>query len=145
MRLLWGTTAVTLSAQVGTSPLIMYYFSNVSACFLVTNLIASILVPLIIYLTAFVFLMSPVAVFQIWLVKLLDVCVAVLNRMAEWSGGLPFATFSMGRLQVIEVLTMYVILALCWIYWKSRRRKWVIWILASCVCLLGLRLSFLLR
>ena len=144
-RFLWGIMAVTISAQIGTSPLVMYYFSNVSVCFLVTNLIASILVPLIIYLTAFVFLMSPVAVFQIWLVKLLDVCVAVLNRMAEWSGGLPFATFSTGRLQVIEVLTMYVILALCWIYWKSRRRKWVIWILASCVCLLGLHLSFLLR
>ena len=142
MRLLWGTTAVTLSAQVGTSPLVMYYFSNVSACFLVTNLVASILVPVIIYLAVLAFLMSPVSLFQLWVIKLLDECVVVLNRMAEWSGGLRFATFSLGRLEVIEVLVMYVTLALCWIYWKSRRRKWVIWILVSCVCLLGLHLVF---
>ena len=142
MRLLWGTTAVTLSAQVGTSPLVMYYFSDVSACFLVTNLVASILVPLIVYLAVLAFFMSPVSLFQLWVIKLLDECVVVLNRMAEWSGGLPFATFSLGRLEVIEVLVMYVTLALCWIYWKSRRRKWVIWILASCVCLLGLHLAF---
>ena len=143
-RFLWGTMAVTISAQIGTSPLVMYYFSNVSACFLVTNLIASILVPFIIYMAAFVFIMSPLPMFQVWLIRFLDTSVFALNRMAEWSGRLPFATFSVGRLWVVEVLAFYVVLTLCWVYWKTRKRKWVIWILVSLVCLLALRLLSIL-
>ena len=143
-RFLWGTAAVALSAQIGTSPLVMYYFSKVSACFLVTNLFASVLVPLIIYLTVLAFLISPVPAIHGGVVKVLDACVLALNRMAEWSAGLPFATFSVERLRVVEIFALYVTLALCWVYWKTRRRKWVIGILASIVCLLALRLYALL-
>ena len=143
-RFLWNTMAVTISAQVGTSPLVMYYFSNVSTCFLVTNLFASVLVPLIIYLAIGVVLVSPIPFFQVWLIKFLDLCVLALNRMAEWSAGFPFATFSVAQLGVVEVLTFYVTLALCWVYWQTRRRKWVIWILVSCACSLLLRLYTLL-
>lgn len=138
-RLVWGTMAVTISAQLGTSPLVIYYFSKVSACFLLTNLAASVLVPLIIYLAVLMILTSPVVTIQIGVVRLLDICVMSLNHMAEWSGRLPFAVFSVGEFRSMEVLMFYITLGLCWIAWKTRRRRWVVWILASCVCLLALR------
>ena len=143
-RFVWGTIAVSVSAQVGTLPLVMYYFSNVSVCFLLPNLIASILLPLIVYVSVLLFLTSPIPALQVWVVKLLDGLVLVLNRVAEWFGGLPFATFSVQNLNLMEVWVFYVALAFGWMYGKTRRRKWLIGVLASCACLLALYLYALL-
>ena len=78
------------------------------------------------------------------MVKLLDGLVLVLNRVAEWFGGLPFATFSVQNLNLMEVWVFYVALAFGWMYGKTRRRKWLIGVLASCACLLALYLYALL-
>ena len=144
VRVLWGTIAVSVSAQIGTWPLVMYYFSNVSICFLLPNLLAAILLPLIIYVSVLLFLVAPVSALQVWIVKLLNGLVLALNEVAEWFGGLPFSTFSIQNLNLVEVWMFYVALALGWIYGKTRRRKWLIGMMASWVCLLALYLYSLL-
>ena len=143
-RVLWGTIAVSVSAQVGTLPLVMYYFSNVSICFLLPNLVAAILLPLIIYVSVLLFLVAPIPALQVWIVKLLNGLVLALNGVAEWFGGLPFSTFSIQNLNLMEVGVFYVTLAFGWMYGKTRRRKWIIGGLASCACLLALYLYALL-
>ena len=53
-RWLWGIMVLSFVAQLGTAPLVVYYFSNFSIYFLFTNIISSVLVPLMLF-----FIFSP--------------------------------------------------------------------------------------
>ena len=48
LRYIWGTTIVSVVAQLGTAPLVMYYFSGFSLYFLLANLLVAPLIPVII-------------------------------------------------------------------------------------------------
>lgn len=145
LRWLWGTVSVSVVAQLGTAPLVMYYFSNFSIYFLLSNVIAAVLVPFIIYVSVLMVVLSPFPIVQSYLIGLLDGAVAGLNGIAVWTSGLPYASFSVPVLHPIEILFVYGLLGLGWMYWKTRRRKWLIKGLLICVILLGWHLCLLWR
>ena len=143
-RWIWKIVSVSVAAQVGTAPLVMYYFSNFSVYFLLANIVAAVLVPLIIYVAVGMVLMFPFPAFQWYVARFLDGLVSVLNGMAGWTGGLPYASVSVSVMHPLEVGMCYVVLMLGWLYGVKRRRKWLIRTLAACACLLGLHLYILL-
>lgn len=144
LRWLWGITAVSIAAQLGTSPLVMYYFSNFSVYFLLSNILAAVLVPLIIYVCVLMVIVSPFPVVQLWVVKCLNMMVEWLNGVANWTGSLPFSSFSFPVLHPLEVALSYVFLLVALKYWEIRKRQWLIALLASLACLLMARLLMLL-
>lgn len=140
----WGVMSVSLAAQLGTAPLVMYYFSNFSVYFLFTNLIASIIVPFIIYGTVGMMLLSGMPGLHGYVVKAVDESVGWLNGIAEWTSGLPYAIFSFSILTPIEIGMFYVMSGMWVMYGKTKRRKWLIGGLVSLACLLGIHLFLLL-
>ncbi len=140
LRWIWGTVSVTIAAQVGTAPLVMYYFSSFSVYFILTNLVVALLVPLIIYMSILMILFFPLPCFQVLIVRSLNGLVSALNGVAEWTSGLPFASLSLSVLTVFEVAFSYLFLILVYVYWKTKQRKWLIRCLISCACLLSLHL-----
>lgn len=144
VRWTWGTLCVSMAAQLGTAPLVMYYFSNFSVYFLLTNLLASVLVPLIIYGTVMLIVMIPFPECQSYVVKWLNIFVDGLNDLAEWVSELPHATFSLSILNPLEMIVFYVMLGAWLIYARNRKRKWLIRGLFFTTSLLMLHLSFLL-
>ena len=137
----WGTVSVSLAAQLGTAPLVMYYFSTFSVYFLLANLIVAIWVPLIIYVCA---LLALVAIFFkpfAWLVWVLDKQVLVLNEVAEHVSRLPYATISWTEMSRWEVFLLYVLFALVLWHVKVRRHISLIVVLFGVVVLLLVRLS----
>ena len=143
-RWTWGIVCVSMSAQLGAAPLVMYYFSNFSVYFLMTNVVASVLVPFILYGAVLLVLTMPLPGFQGLVAGVLDGFVKGLNVVAEWVSGLPHATFSISVLNPLEVILFYCMLGVWLMYWKNRRRKWLIWGLFSSVCLLMLHFCLLL-
>lgn len=143
-RWIWGTLCVSMAAQLGTAPLVMYYFSNFSVYFLLTNLLASVLVPLIIYGTVMLIVMIPFPWCQHYVAKLLNAWVDSLNVLAEWVSGLPHATFSLSILNPLEMIVFYVMLGVWLIYARCKKRKWLMWGLFFTTCLLMLHFCFLL-
>ena len=83
---------------------------------------------------------SPFVELQVWLVKVLNGLVDGLNGVAQWTARLPYATFSLSVLKPLEVVITYAILVLVFIYWKSGKRRWLLWILAAIVGLLAIHL-----
>ena len=83
---------------------------------------------------------SPFVELQVWLVKVLNGLVDGLNGVAQWTARLPYATFSLSVLKPLEVVITYAILVLVFIYWKSGKRRWLLWILATIVGLLAIHL-----
>lgn len=139
----WGVMSVSMAAQLGTAPLVMYYFSNFSVYFLFTNLIASIIVPFIIYGTVGMMLLSGMPDLHGYMVKVVNGLVGILNEVAGWASGLPYATFSFSILTPIEIGMFYVMSGLWVMYGKTKRRKWLIGGLVSLACLLGIHLFLL--
>lgn len=138
-RWCWGAMSVSIAAQLGTAPLVMYYFSNFSVYFLLANLVVSLVVPLIIYTSVLMSVVSPFPTLCGMCTALLNFQVSVLNGVAEWTSALPFSSFSLKGLGRVEMLMYYVVLAFGLMLWKTGKRVWLIRLLCSLVGLLGLR------
>ena len=144
LRWTWGILCVSMAAQLGTAPLVMYYFSNFSVYFLMTNLVASVLVPFIIYGAVLLVVMMPFPGCQRCVAWCLNSMVDGLNAMAGWVSGLPHATFSLSILNPLEIMVFYVMLGMWLMYARCRRRKWLTRGLFWTACLLMLHFCFLL-
>jgi competence protein ComEC len=145
MRWGWGVTAMSVAAQLGTAPLVMYYFSNFSVYFLVANLAVSVLVPLILYVAVLMVVFALLSSIQQGIVWCLNGLVDGLNGLAECTSGLPGATFSLQGFGVMEVLTFYTLLLFVVLFAKDRRPKWLISALVALFSMLALRLFVLCR
>ncbi len=110
-KLVWGMAVVSISAQIGTAPLVAYYFGRFSCYFLLTNFIVVPAATLIIYGSVAMFLATPVP----WLCSLLSHCVAViagwLNKSLEWIASLPAASIDNIHVNTLQLWLIYVVIA----------------------------------
>ena len=142
-RWIWGVLCVSMAAQLGTAPLVMYYFSSFSVYFLMTNIVAALLVPVIIYGAVLMVVTACIPGLQGIVVKLLNGCVEALDGIAGWTSSLPNATFTI-PVQPVEIVVFYVLLGAGVMFWKKKRREWLIRVLALFACLLAIHFYFLL-
>lgn len=86
----WTTLAVSVSAQLGTLPLILYYFGTFPTYFLVANLVVSPLAVCILAASLAALALSPFPFLAMWAVAGLDYAVKVLNGtmklVQQWEG-----------------------------------------------------------
>ena len=103
VRWLWGMVAVSLSAQIGTAPLIAYYFGRFSCYFLLTNFIVIPAAMLILYLSLVVLLMPSLA-------TVLYRIVAVLNDLLSHLAAIPGASIDNLHPTKIQTTMIYLII-----------------------------------
>lgn len=143
-RWTWGILSVSMAAQLGTAPWVMYYFSLFSVYFLLTNWVAAILVPFIIYGAVLMMLTAWLPAVQTYVVQAVNGMVTLLNEVAGWTSALPYSSFSLSVLEPVEFFLFYLMLAGWCMFAKTRHRVWFIRSLALCACLLGFHLFLLL-
>ena len=103
VRWLWGMVTVSLSAQIGTAPLITYYFGRFSCYFLPTNFIVIPAAMLILYLSLVVLLVPSLAF------VLFDI-VAMLNGLLTKMASIPGASIDNLHPTKIQTTIIYVII-----------------------------------
>ena len=103
VRWLWGMVAVSLSAQIGTAPLIAYYFGRFSCYFLLTNFIVIPAAMLILYLSLVVLIVPSLAYI------LFDI-VAVLNSLLTKMALIPGASIDNLHPTKTQTTMIYVII-----------------------------------
>ena len=103
VRWFWGMVVVSLSAQIGTAPLIAYYFGRFSCYFLLTNFIVIPAAMLILYLSLVVLLIPSLAYI------LFDI-VAVLNSLLTKIASMPGASIDDLHPTKIQTTMIYVII-----------------------------------
>lgn len=133
--------AVSVAAQIGTAPLVMYYFSDFSVYFLITNLVAALWVPFMIYGAVAMAFFSFWPSLQHWIVISLNGLGNGLTTIARWVSEWPGATFSVSFLSSIEICLLYSILGLVWMYYNKQRRRILISGLLLCTCLFAVHLG----
>jgi len=123
---IWKTTAVSLAAQILTTPVSLFHFHQFPVLFLPTNLIAVPLSSLILFSEIAVCLLSwltPLALLSGrcagWLIYLMNSYIERMNTVSFslWSG------FSITVAQTF--LLLLALTTIC--FWLMEKRKWLLW------------------
>ncbi len=127
LRGAWSLLAVTLSAQVFTLPIVLYYFHQFPVFFLISNLLVVPLSGIILYgeilLLVFSFI-GPVANF---LGKGIDILLSWMNRFIENMDQVPFGVIRHLQVNALQATLLYLIIFGCLFYFSYHIRK-MLWV-----------------
>lgn len=101
---------VSVSAQLGTFPLVMYYFGNIPVYFLLTNCVVIPLATVVLYLSAALFVLVFIPAIQQLLAFLLMTVVSWMNMMMDVINRLPSASISHLSPSALQVIMIYLTL-----------------------------------
>ena len=103
VRWIWGLTTVSVAAQIGTSPLVAYYFGRFSTWFLLTNYVAIPAATVILYLALLMMFWPLMMVPLVHVVGWLNSSLSLISR-------LPFASIEGLRPSALQTASVYVII-----------------------------------
>jgi len=104
LKWVWGLISVSMAAQIGTAPLVAYYFGRFATYFLLTNFIVIPAAYLILHLALLVMLFPGLAGVLFHVADLLN---SILTKLAQ----LPGASIEGLHPTVIQTAMMYIIIA----------------------------------
>ena len=107
----WGLTTVSISAQVGTAPLVAYYFGTFSTYFLLGNYLVVPLATVVLYLTLACFVTCWWTGLQQWLVAALGWVVGTMNRLLEMIGALLKSNVEGINLSTLQLYLIYILIS----------------------------------
>ena len=109
VKCIWGMLCLSVSAQIGVFPLVMYYFGRFSCYFFLTNFVAIPALYVVLYCALAFFLFSFIPVVQAFFVLVLQTVVGWLVAALEWFSSLPFASINDINISPIQVLMIYAL------------------------------------
>ena len=128
VRWAWGLLCVSLAAQIGTLPVIVYYFGRISCYSLLTNYIAIPSATLILYLGAALILFSPLTLLSpvspvvtpliSLTVKILTSITQFLNTAISLISMLPGASIENVRISLPLVIGLYALILFIYVLWR---------------------------
>ena len=138
IRAIWGLFCVSLAAQIGTLPLIVFYFGRISCYSLITSFIAIPAATLILYLCVLLFILSPLTnisflasptegLMQL-VINVLTSITQFINTAFRLTSMLPGASIEHVHLSLLQLAILYVaILAgyFAFVKWYRLKEKMV--------------------
>lgn len=112
IKAVWCTAVVSFAAQIGTAPLVAYYFGRFSCYFLLTNYIVVPCATVIIYGTVAVFLTIPVPFLNVIVLRLVTWVLAFLNSSVGWISSLPGASVDNIHVSTVQLFCYYAAVAI---------------------------------
>ena len=122
-KYIWGLISVSVAAQIGTAPLVMFYFSRFSVHFLLTNLVVIPFITIILYAAVIMLLLTPLSWFQIVVAEGVKKLLEGLNFFVRWVEQLPYASIDGIWLYQSEILGIYIVGFLLTYYFMNRRYR----------------------
>ncbi len=111
---LWGMTTVSISAQLGTAPLVAHYFGHFSTYFLLSNYVVIPLATLVLWLTVACILTCWWSLVLHLLVGILSLVVTLMLRLLDGISSLPFCSIEV-HISMIQVAFLYIIIGSCYV------------------------------
>lgn len=141
----WSLISVSIAAQIGTFPLTAAYFAQFPNYFIITNLLAIPLATGILWATVLLIIFSPIPVIAIWIGKLLNILLVILNSGLGWIENLPVSTISGIHISSIQLILLIVALIYFAIFLNNKRIIGIQLVLASLIGVLALNISHKLK
>lgn len=137
---LWSSLVISLVAQLGTSPLIIYYFGSFPTYFLLANLIVIPLITILLYILV-------VSVLTYACTSLSSVLLLIAIHLTEWLNGvvrmfstLPLSSIKGLYINTFDLALLYAILFFVYKLIFSSRVKWLYCILSFSFLFISCRL-----
>lgn len=143
LRHLWGAVTVALAAQIGTAPLVCFYFSRFSTYFLLSGVLLVALTFLIMYSVALMLLLAPLPAVQFWVAGFVKYLLSALNGSATWIEHLPHASWDGLWIYRTELVLFYLLAFFAYCFIKNRSGKALLWTLTLLCSILGYRFIYL--
>jgi len=133
-RWIWGLVCVSLAAQLGTIPLIAYYFGRISCYSLLTSFIAIPAATFILYLCALMLIVSLIATLPILqtlalsilpiIAKILTSITQATNTAFELTARIPGASIENIHINLPQLLLIYLTLVLGYLLYRRTHKMW---------------------
>lgn len=121
---LWATIVLSLVAQIGVAPLVMYYFGRFSTYFAITNIFVVPLTYAILIATLFFFLSTPVPTIQHWIATQLQTITVWLDKGVQTVAQWPGSSIENIQINAWQVFGFYLLMAgLTLLFIKIRQIK----------------------
>jgi competence protein ComEC len=108
---IWSLAVVSISAQIGTAPLVAYYFGRFSCYFLFANYLVIPLATMILYGSVIIFILTPLPIIQSLIVKIVGWFAYLLNHGLQFISSLPFSSVEGINVNVYQIFIVYIIIA----------------------------------
>ncbi len=125
LKSVWKLNAVTLSAQVLTAPLCVFYFQQFPSLFLITNFIAVPLSSAILVGEIGLCVFSALPLIARLLGTLLFFGIRLMNRSIEWLDSLAFSSWTGLQVNVLQVIFLYLCIACIGGWLVLQQKRWV--------------------
>ena len=134
----WAIMAVSLSAQIATFPLSLYYFHQFPNYFIITNILVVPLSSLIIYNGIVLLLFGYIPVVSLCVAKILVFLIAFLNGSIHFIEELPFSTIKGIVINGWEILLLYLFFTGIILFFHSKRKIFLFLSVTVIIFLTGL-------
>ncbi len=122
LKYLWSLNALTISAQILTLPIIIYYFHQFPTLFFVTNFVAVPLSGIILYGELALLLFSFIPAISAFIGKVLTALLWFMNDFILRINRLPFSVWNGLQINVLQSLLLYASIA-CIALWLLRKNN----------------------
>ena len=119
----WKLVAVTLAAQILTTPLSIYHFHQVPNLFLLSNLVIVPLSGFILYGEILLCLLSLFPVVAVLAGKMLSVVLRMMNDFIIFVDGIPFAVSNNIFISILQTCLLYIFIVTVTIWLMKAKKK----------------------
>jgi competence protein ComEC len=134
LNTVWQLNAVTLSAQVLTLPIILYYFHQFPNLFLFTNFIAVPLSGFILYGELLLLIVAKIPFLNLWTGKIISFLIAQMDSIIERTDRIPYSVTDNIHVGLTQTILLYF--AICYIaFWLLYKKTNAFIIGLSFICL----------
>lgn len=138
----WQLSCVSVAAQIGAAPLVLYYFSRFSVHFVLTGWVVIPMASLTMYTAMALLLSTPFPIIQNWIAIILQYWVNSLNKFLKWVENLPYASIDGIWTYASEIVLFYTIVVTFLLFLSLRRTRYLFMTLGLSLCLIGIHVYY---
>ncbi|MBO9591827.1 MAG: ComEC family competence protein [Niabella sp.] len=137
----WQLCAVSMAAQILTTPLSIYHFHQFPVYFLITNLLVVPVSSVVLIGELLLVLVAPVNPVAVFTGRILEGIIWWMNGMVENLSHYPFALWKGLLVSVLQVLLLYLFITGAAAVWMQKQKRGL-WVAVFSLCtIMGLRMA----
>lgn len=107
---IWQLMAVSIAAQIITTPLSLYYFNQFPLLFLLSNLLMVPLATLLMYLFVLLIVFIPFPKISYMLGQVVEFIASIMNTFSQWVGNMEWSTLQGIYIDDIQLILFYLLI-----------------------------------
>jgi competence protein ComEC len=110
LRWLYASVCLSVAAQIGTAPLVAYYFGRFSCYFILTNIFVVPCTTIILYLMLMAFMLLPIKAVSVFMIHAAAFVAIQMYGVVNWIAHLPGASVDDIHLNLVQLVAIYVMI-----------------------------------